>query len=320
MAMTKLEKNIIDTINAEAATSKYGSYITISSFKNCINKYWKGDANLVVQKMLDKNFAYLSKSGKAITLARGFQPDFNVRENTNFYEYKKWLNYHADELYSVIQLIQLSDLKEQVNFYNKYYVNDFWLYDTHESPRKGYPDITLEEAKTLRMDIIMGSLKEIFYKASSFYIQEQKEQKIAEEKQKAIEEKERQKKEEESKIAHCILEEKEKALLSEGKYCVVFNCSAFNYDDKGRIEEEYEYLLVRYFNDEKSANDFSESIDKYEDSHYEYNYDMYYPEEGTDFTYKVLYSGKTKDELKDRKNVVLRHEYPKILSYYNWSY
>ena len=274
--MNETGKNIVKEINRATKGSKYGSYLSIAQFKNCIKKHHSSVA-AVFQQMLDKKYAYYSKSGKAITLTTAFLDSFSPYTCSSWQECLKFIELKADDAVRDYGKISNRD------WVLKYALDPIAVQECHESTSKNTDADILANNKS-RLDEIYRNV---------YYIHSSK----IEEDQKAFEQRSQELKEKMDKENQIKLD-KESKLSSFEKYCVCFSeyMQRDEYDGGYLLEsfeKELQRNLIRYFKTLKEAKAFSEFISShyYEDSN---EYDNFNQDYTVDYyTYKVTYCGKT---------------------------
>lgn len=273
--MTLLEKNIIATINEAVKKSSYGSYITIQAFLSCISAHYKGDARQVMDKMIAKKLAYLSKTGKAITLMRGLQDDFSPFNSVSEYDITKFTERFAEQAVADFGVIP----NEQ--WILKYGYNMLYVHETRK------PSYTLYDVKAIAlnkyhtMDEMLNN-----YKMVLTTVPEVKEAKTI------------------------PMPEPKTLTTAEKTFCVCFiETETMTEIDSGEVSEydTEKTELIRFFDTQKEAGDFSRKMSAGEydfDNEEENNIDDW-EYEYSQWSYEVIYSGEYNPAIHKGKNRLL---------------
>lgn len=90
--MNETGRAIINDINVLSKKSTCGNYISVSSLKQIIRKYFREEiTDVVIKQMVSKHYILFSKSNKAIVLSKGLQDDFEPTYSDNRYECAKYI-------------------------------------------------------------------------------------------------------------------------------------------------------------------------------------------------------------------------------------
>ena len=90
--MNETGRAIINDINVLSKKSTCGNYISVSSLKQIIRKYFREEIiDVVIKQMVSKHYILFSKANKAIVLSKGLQDDFEPTYSDNRYECAKYI-------------------------------------------------------------------------------------------------------------------------------------------------------------------------------------------------------------------------------------
>ena len=293
--MNNVGRAIVNEINKATKDSKYGTYLPVYEIKNCIKKYYS-DVDACFNSMVNKKLVFLSKSGKAATLSKGLIEGFIPYKSNDYDECCKFTEWKAEEAWNAWKLAEgdVNKVTQWILFYGFY---GFMVSESHKSTfqyispdnvrayvngKYGYTRINDNDDND--MFCVTHYRNNTEYWKSVIKSRAMEQQKEAE--QQKQKENERNCNAKEYKIHK--------------PYCVqVEVLTTFIEIDGGEIlncEEGETETYIRYFDTLKEAKEFKDLFDgkrlESEDpsGEWELDYEQY--------DYKVLYCGKTTDEIK----------------------
>ena len=273
-------KKILNEINKVTKQSQFGTYISVSVFKDCVRKYCSA-VDVTVDKMVEKRYAFYSKSGKAITLSKGLIDGFTPYTCDNVYECQKFAERFADEAVADFGVITNKE------WLLKYGFNALYVHSTRKPTSTLWTDLDkIAENKYHHLDLVME--KQYYPSSTQYKLKCQKQ----EQEQKEFEEYFKQENQE--------LQAKKDSLKYITEFCVCFDQY---YDwtevDGGEVinynEPTKDIEFIRYFNTLEEAQSFAKHIAEYSYNTTEDGFCDYWEYEYHVYTYKVVYCGRTSE-------------------------
>lgn len=108
--MNETGRAIINDINVLSKKSTCGNYISVSSLKQIIRKYFREETtDVVIKQMVSKHYILFSKSNKAIVLSKGLQDDFEPTYSDNRCECAKYIGRVAPQAVENLKIFSKED-------------------------------------------------------------------------------------------------------------------------------------------------------------------------------------------------------------------
>ena len=167
--MTRVERDIIDTINEECHNAKT-AYLPERVFMSCIKRHTKHSPETVINVMVENKLAYYSSSGLSICLSKGLRNDFKVTESKNRNEIMKYYDYHADWICDTLtEIFAYQDSEAIADFLNNCYADPKEVHETGTCYKELLGTVNANDIELVHIRVLLYKLYNMCYKMGSKY-------------------------------------------------------------------------------------------------------------------------------------------------------